>query len=213
MLRKPAELFYPVSGVLTKAPAETWRVYGPLFHAHATPTMTAQLLAALAQVEAAGNPLATPGWRWRLTGQPFQVYRPASTAVGMLQITDGTFAEAKRYCIHDHAVTEDGPWTSFRSCWFNSLYLRVVPSHAVEMTSALLDRRVSETLQRHRLGAATLAQKQDLAAIIHLCGAASGDVYARRQFRLAPQQRCGEHDAAAYLSRVNAMQRLFAQLR
>jgi hypothetical protein len=210
VLRKPAELLYPVRGVLTKAPAETWRIYGPLFHAHATPTMTAQLLAALAQVEAAGNPLATPEWRWRLTAQPFQVYRPASTAVGMLQITDGTFAEAKRYCIHDHAVAEDGPWTSLRSCWFNSLYLRVVPSHAVEMTSALLDHKVRSILAGKP---ATLQQQRDLAAIIHLCGAASGDVYARRQFKLAPQQRCGEHDAAAYLSRVNAMQRLFAQLR
>jgi len=64
----------------------------------------------------------------------------------MLQITDGTFAEAKRYCIHDHAVTEDGPWTRFRSCWFNSLYLRVVPSHAAEMTSAFLDHKVRAIL-------------------------------------------------------------------
>jgi len=40
------------------------------------------------------------------------------------------FAEAKRYCIHDHVVVEDGPWHDLRSCWFNSLYFRVVPSHA-----------------------------------------------------------------------------------
>ena len=63
------------------------------------------------------------------------------------------------------------------------------------------------------MSAATLQQKQELAAIIHLCGAAAGDAFAGREFRLLPGQRCGEHDAAAYLARVGAMQRLFAQLR
>jgi hypothetical protein len=175
--------------------------------------ITPELLAALAQVEASGNPVATPQWRWRLTAQPFDVYRPASSAVGMYQITDGTFAEAKRYCIHDHAVVQDGPWSSWRSCWFNALYLRIVPSHAAEMTAALLDRRVAEVLARQRLGGATLQHKQDLAAIIHLCGAAAGAAFASRKFRLPAGTRCGAHDAAAYLARVNAMKRLFAQFR
>lgn len=212
MLRKPAELFTPVSGVLSKAPAETWSEYAPIFRAHATAVITPELLAALAQVEAAGNPVATPRWRWSLTVQPFNVYRPASSAVGMYQITDGAFAEAKRYCIHDHAVVEDGPWTSWRSCWFNALYMRVVPSHAAEMTAALLDRRVAEVLARHGLGAATLQHKQDLAAVIHLCGAAAGEAFASRKFRLRAGMRCGAHDAAAYLARVNAMKLTFARL-
>ena len=216
VMGKPAELFTPVSGVLAKTPADTWRAYEPMFRAHATAVITPELLAALAQVEASGNPVATPQWRWRFTAQPFahpfDVYRPASSAVGMYQITDGAFAEAKRYCIHDHAVVADGPWTSWRSCWFNALYMRVVPSHAAEMTAALLDRKVGEILARHGLGAATLQHKQDLAAVMHLCGAATGEAYARRRFRLAPGQRCGAHDAAAYLARVNAMKRAFARL-
>ena len=212
VLRKPAELFYPVSGVLGKAPVETWREYRAIFREHATAVITPELLAALAQVEASGNPVATPDWRWKLTSRPFELYRPASSAVGMYQITDGTYAQAKRYCIHWHAVVEDGPWTNLRSCWFNTLYLRVVPSHAAEMTSAFLDRRVAEILARQRIGAASLLQKQDLAAVIHLCGAAAGEAYAKRGFRLAPGQRCGEHDAAAYLARVNSMKRVFARL-
>jgi hypothetical protein len=212
VLRKPAELFYPVSGVLTKAPAETWREYETIFREHATAVITPELLAALAQVEASGNPVATPDWRWRLTTRPFDVYRPASSAVGMYQITDGTFAEAKRYCVHRHAVAEDGPWSDLRSCWFNTLYTRVVPSHAAEMTSALLDRRVAQALARARIAGATLQQKQDLAAVIHLCGATAGEAYARRKFQLTPGQRCGEHDAAAYVARVNAMKRVFARL-
>jgi len=88
----------------------------------------------------------------------------------------------------------------------------VVPSHAVEMTAALLDRSISSTLARQRVAAATLQQKQDLAAIIHLCGAGPGDVYARRAFRLTPGQKCGDHDVAAYLSRINGFKRQFARL-
>jgi len=212
VLRKPAEFFYPVSGVLTKTPAETWREYRSLFEQHATPVITAELLAALAQVEGAGNPVAHTSWRWRMTTQPFDVYRPASSAVGMYQITDATFAEARRYCIHDHAVVVDGPWHEWHSCWFNSVYMRVVPSHAVEMTSAFLDRRVAEALARHRIAGATLQQKQDLAAVIQLCGATTGDAYVRRGFRVAAGQRCGSHDLAAYIAGVNAMKRAFLRM-
>ena len=212
VVRKPAELFFPVSGVLAKTPTETWRQYEPIFRAHATPVMTPEFLAALAQVEGAGNPVARTQWRWRMTSHPAEIYRPASSAVGMYQITDATFADAKRYCIHDHAVAQDGPWQDLGSCWFNSLYLRVVPTHAVEMTSALLDRRAAEVLERHRIRQATRQQKQDLAAIIHLCGGAVGDAYAKRQFRLAAGQRCGDQDVRAYLSQVNAMKRVFLQL-
>jgi Transglycosylase SLT domain len=212
VVRKPTELFFPVSGTLNKLPPETWRQYEPLFRAHATAVITPEFLAALAQVEGAGNPVARTYWRWQLASNPLEVYRPASSAVGMYQITDGTFREAKRYCIHDHAVVEDGPWHDVRSCWFNGLYTRVVPSHAVELTSALLDRRVASTLQRHRSANATLQQKQDLAAVIHLCGAGTGDAYARRGLRLTPGQRCGDHDLAGYLARVNATQRVFGRL-
>src|SRR5262245_9874916 len=188
--RKPAELFFPVSGVLNKTPTETWQEYEPIFRAHSTPVMTPELLAALAQVEGAGNPVARTYWRFRFTHQPFEVYRPASTAVGMYQITNARFADARRLCIHKHAVTED--------CWFNFLYMRTVPSHAVEMTSAFLDRAV----ERRNLKGATLQQKQDLAALIHLCGESA---------RLGVR-RCGDHDAQAYLAQVNALKRVFTRL-
>src|SRR6266849_1953881 len=34
VIRKPTEMFFPVSGTLAKAPPETWRQYGPLFRKH-----------------------------------------------------------------------------------------------------------------------------------------------------------------------------------
>ena len=211
-IRKPTELFFPVSGALAKAPAETWRSYEPLFNEHSTAVITPAFLAALAQVEGAGNPLARTYWRWRLAGNPFKVYQPASSAVGMYQMTDATFSEAKRYCIHDHVVVEVGAWLDPSSCWFNVLYSRVLPSHAIEMTSALLDRRVANAIERHRAAGVTPERRQDLAAVIHLCGAVTGDAYVARGFRLAARQRCGDHDVGAYLAQVNAMKRLFARL-
>jgi Transglycosylase SLT domain len=212
VMRKPTELFFPVSDGLAKTPAATWREYGTLFRLHSTAVITPELLAALAQIEAAGNPLARTYWEWRLSWNPFELYRPASSAVGMYQITDATFREAKRYCIHDHAPVEDGPWYDVRSCWFNRLYTRVVPSHAIELTAALLDRRVAQTLERQRIASAPLEAKQDLAAVIHLCGTGPGDAYARRGFRLTAAQRCGDHDVGRYLAHVNAMKGQFARL-
>jgi hypothetical protein len=210
--RKPSELFFPVSGQLYKDPAETWRTYGALFERHSTPVMTPDLLAALAQVEGSGNPVARTYWRFSLTSEPFEIYRPASSAVGMYQITDGTFAIARRYCIHRHRVVEDGPWYDFKSCWFNWLYTRTVPSHAIELTSAYLDRGVANLLARHPQLKPTLAEKQTLAALMHLCGAGAAAEYARRGLKFAPGQRCGTHDAQRYVARVAAMQRRFKAL-
>jgi hypothetical protein len=210
--RKPTEVFFPVGDSLAKAPAETWQQYGPLFVRHSTAVITPELLAALAQVEGSGNPMARTYWRWRFSWNPFEVYRPASSAVGMFQITDGTFAEARRYCIHDHIVIEDGPWHDRRSCWFNALYTRVVPGHAVEMTAALLDRSVARTLGRHRITTASLQQRQDLAAVIHLCGSGAGNAYAGRGFRFRRGQRCGDHDPRRYLAEIRALKLQFARL-
>ena len=210
VIRKPAEMFFPVSGVLHKTPSETWRQYAPLFREHSTAVMTPELLAALAQVEGSGNPVARTYWRWRPTWNPFEMYQPASSAVGMYQITNAAFQDARRYCIHDHMVVEDGPWNNWGSCWFNSLYTRVIPSHAIELTAAFLDRSVARTLARQRIAAATREQKQDLAAVIHLCGTGVGDAYARRSFQLVADARCGDHDVNSYLAKVNAMKRYFA---
>jgi hypothetical protein len=196
--RKPSELLFPINAANT--PAQTWREYGMLFRRHSTAVITPELLAALAQVEGAGNPVATAYWRWNVSWNPFELYRPASSAVGMYQMTDAAFADARPYCIRDHAVSE--------SCWFNRFYSRVVPDHAVELTAVFLDRAVASTLRGQP---ATLKQKQDLAAVIHLCGATAGAAYVRRGFRPERNQRCGTHPVATYLAQVNAMKRQFTR--
>jgi hypothetical protein len=212
VVRKPSELFFPVSGTLYKTPTETWRQYAPLFERDSTRVMTPEFLAALAQVEGSGNPVVRTYWRWSWSLSPFELYRPASSAVGMYQITDGNFAEARRYCIHDHTVAQQGRWNDWQSCWFNSLYTRVIPAHAVELTAAYLDYTVAGVLERQGIRVATLQQAQDLAAVIHLCGAGAGSAYAARGLKLLDAERCGDHDVRAYIARVNAMQRIFKAL-
>jgi hypothetical protein len=68
VIRKPSELFFPVSGTLYKTPPETWRQYAPIFRKYATNVITPDLLAAIAQVEASGNPVVR---RSRANSQPF----------------------------------------------------------------------------------------------------------------------------------------------
>ncbi len=211
-INKPTEVLFPLEDALDKNPTATWQEYGSLFREHSTAIITPELLAALAQVEGAGNPVARTYWRWRFSWNPFEWYRPASSAVGMFQMTDGTFRDAKRYCIHNHVVVEDGPWNDVRSCWFNSLYTRVLPSHAIELTAALLDRNVASAIGPRRTASGTRQQKQDLAALIHLCGAGAGHAFAARGFRLSPHQKCGDHNAGSYLARVNGLTLQFARL-
>ena len=204
VIRKPTELLFFVEGTLHKEPPETWRQYGALFREYSTDAITPELLAALAQTESTGNPVARTYWRWRLTWNPFAVYKPASSAVGLFQMTDPAYAEASRHCIRRHAVVDD--------CWLNSFYIRALPSHATELAAIYLDRQVTGVLASTSNTKASPRQKQDIATLIHLCGAGPARAFARRGFQLAAGERCGDHLASAYLMKVNTMKRRFVRL-
>ncbi len=204
VIRKPTELFFFVGRALDKEPADTWREYGALFREYSTDAVAPELLAALAQTESSGNPVARTYWRWQLTWNPLAVYKPASSAVGLYQTTNPAYAEATRYCIRQHAVVDTG-------CWFNSFYIRAVPSHAIELAAIYLDRQVAGVLAATPVRKLSPQQKQDLAAVIHLCGAGPARAFVRRSFKVMAD-RCGDHLVAAYLARVNAMKRQFVRL-
>lgn len=205
IIRKPTELFAFIGHSLDKDPAAIWRQYGPLFHTFSTATITPELLAALAQVESSGNPVARTYWRWRWSFNPLAIYKPASSAVGLFQMTDPAFAEVSRFCIRGNAVTETGCGSTF-------LYTRAIPSHAIELASVYLDRNVALVLSLADDVKPSPQQKQDLATIIHLCGAGPATAYARRKFQMMAGERCGDHLVAFYLARVNAMKRQFVRL-
>jgi hypothetical protein len=204
VIHKPTELFFFVGHGLDKEPAETWRQYGPLFRTYSTETITPELLAALVQQESSGNPVARTYWRWRFSFNPFAIYQPASSAVGLFQMTDPAFAEAARYCIRDNAVTDT-------DCGF-APYIRALPSHAIELASIYLDRGVADVLDRADNVKASPHQKQDLAAFIHLCGAGPATAYARRHFQMNTGERCGDHLVSAYVGKVDAMKKQFLRL-
>jgi transglycosylase-like protein with SLT domain len=212
VIRKPGEILAPISGSLSKYPVSTWENYGRLFEEYSTNIISPEFLAALAQVESDGNPVARTYWRWQWSWRPFEIYRPASSALGMFQMTDGTFAEARKYCIRNHIVLTEDSRSDQGSCWFNRFYFRTLPSHAVEMTAAYLHRSVMDTLAAHRRDKASLAQKQRLAAVIHLCGLKRGETFANRGFRVMPGEHCGTHNLQGYLTQVDLMKKRFAKL-
>ncbi len=185
-----------------KSSASTWQNYKHLFEKHSTPITTPKYLAALAQVESAGNPVIIPEWKWRLTTDPFRIYAPASTSAGLYQYTKPTFKDAKRFCIHSHEVALDGPILNPNSCWFNMFYSRLWPSHAIEMTSARLTHYVGAILKNTNSADTSLRNKQKLASIIHLCGVGKGRQFARSGFRLDGLKKCGSHSTEAYLDRI-----------
>jgi hypothetical protein len=78
--------------------------------------------------------------------------------------------------------------------------------------TVFLDRNVAAILARRPDLAAGQQQKQALAAMTHLCGAASAKAFAHRGFHLIAGQRCGDHDVAPYLAQVSAMTREFLRL-
>src|SRR5215472_11355820 len=205
ILHKPTEVFALIPGESNKAPTETWKRYAPLFREYSTASISPELLAALAQVESAGNPIANTYWRWRLTWNPYAVYQPASSGAGMYQMTDAALAEVQGYCILHHTVVEDG-------CSLRALYSRVVPSRATELTAVFLDRNITAILGHRRAVTVSRQRKEELAAIIHLCGAGSAKVFARRGFHLLPGERCGDHDVAAYLAQIDTMKQKFLRL-
>jgi hypothetical protein len=121
----------------------------------------------------------------------------------MYQMTDAALSEAQGYCILHHSVVETG-------CSATLLHSRVVPRHATELAAVFLDRNVTAILGHRRK--ISHQQREELAAIIHLCGAGPATAFARRGFRLMRGERCGDHDVAAYVVQINAMKRKFLHL-
>ncbi len=210
--RKPTELFGLVFAPAPLTLSETWTRYGAQFRAHSTDLVRAELLAALAHAESQGDPLARTAWRWRWTWNPFAFYAPASSAVGLYQITDAAFEEGRRLCVHDHHLARAGSWYDPHACWFPALYMRTVPSHAIEMTAARLHEHLVQILGPARAGRIGMSSRERLAAVIHLCGPSRGADFARRGFRVAAGERCGTHDLAAYLARVDRFTLSFQRL-
>jgi hypothetical protein len=104
-----------------------------------------------------------------------------------------------------HSVVETG-------CSATLLDSRVVPRYTTQLTAVFLDRKVEAILGHHRNMRISRQQREELAAVIHLCGTGPAKAFARHAFRLTPGERCGDHDVAAYVAQINAMKRKLLHL-
>lgn len=203
--QKPTELIGVFDKHFEKSPEETWRSYSNVFKAKSTGIMRPEFLAALAQAESSGNPVVRTYWKlnWA-AAEPTRIFAPASSAVGLFQITSGTFEETKDYCIRDGRAIygkDDG-------CNSES-YNRVIPAHSVEMISARLQWHTNRLINKYNLRRAGLHEKQNLATIIHLCGLGRAERLARVGLKLRALKRCGDHNPVAYIKKVQRLQRTF----
>lgn len=206
LYKKPSEVFNFVMPTGGKSLQQTWRVYNSAFKAHSTDIMTADFLASMVQIESSGSPTASPRWRFNIKASLFNWYAPESSSVGLLQFTDGTFEQAKKYCIKNNQVKRVGPWWYFKSCWFNSLYSRLSPSDSIEMTSAQLHISVEEVLKNKNY---PISYKQKVAALIHLCGKNKIRKWIRQGGQLSRLRSCGRHSTRQYLSKLIRFQKQF----
>jgi len=117
--------------------------------------------------------------------------------------TDAAFAEARQFCIRNHIASQH----DCRSGW---LYIRVLPSHAIELSAVYLDRNLERIFAGRPTAKPSAEHKRELASTVHLCGAGAAKSFAHRGFRLVAGERCGDHDAANYLARVREFLRLAA---
>ena len=209
--RKPTELLRFTGLSRTRTPRQTWDEYGEEFSRYATPVITADLLAGLVQVESAGDSWSSPGWTLHWSANPWRWYAPASSAVGVLQMTDGNFGAARSLCVKNGRVQARGAWYDPRSCGFGGERSRLAAADSIEMTSAFLHVNVERALagMRHRVA---LLEKQKLAAVMHLCGPGMGPAFVRSGFNESAMGYCGNQSVRAYVRAVMKYRDRFARL-
>lgn len=209
VFQKPTEALAFLIGRTHKSPAQTWRSYEYDFRKNSTKDLSPTFLAALAQIESGGDPLASPPWAWNWSRPVKKWFAPASSSVGLYQFTTGTFKQAQRFCIQDNKVVKSTVWFQPTGCWFNRFYLRFSAADSIEMASAYLTHSLSKFKSARAL---SLKRKERLAAIIHLCGFGVAKRFARRLGNIGSHHRCGTHSIRHYLRRLERAKAQFERL-
>ncbi len=209
---KPTEILSLVASNAIYTPSTTWSKYGDEFVENRTQYISPYLLASFAQVESGGNPWVSPGWVFNWRRPIHRIYAPASSSVGLMQFTEGTYQRARKLCVHKGQVFEDGPWYDFKSCWGNFLYHRVWPGHAIEMTSAYLHRSVESLVRRFPQYNFSSENVRKVAAVTHLCGIGVAKRVIRQRFKITSDQTCGSHNLSRYVDKISRLSKTFRRL-
>jgi hypothetical protein len=212
VVRKPAHLLTPITKYFYKVPSQTWDSYQGIFETYETSTLDAEFLAALAQAESAGNPIATPYWEFTLQQDILSLFRPASSSLGLYQMTYDTFQDAKRFCFVDGKIAMDAKKNELKHCWQNDFKFRFSVSDSVHLTSARLSYYTESSLKKYGARASQL-QRQQTAAIIQLCGPGKAPEFIRSGFNVKKMGACGSHSVPAYIKRVFTYKKTFMAMR
>ncbi len=207
--QKPLEVLSLFSLTKPKTVMETWSSYGTDFQKYSTHQVPPELLAAIAQSESSGNPLASPGWTWKLSSLWSKIYSPASSSFGLFQSTKGTFAEGTDLCMIDREVIPRSPWYNFDSCWLHGIYSRAWPSHAIKAAALKLHFDLTSITRNHRIKNVSSTDRAKLAAVIHLCGRQRAEKFVRDRFQFRGNAHCGTHHAPSYVNRILKLTRNF----
>jgi hypothetical protein len=196
--RNPLHLLSFFSRPMNKTPRETWSSYADVFKSASTGRVSAPLLAAIAQVESHGNPLAAPEWRLQLSTDIMEIYAPASSAFGLMQITKGTFDLIMKTC-----------GQSGERCPNSDLATRMKARDSVVLTAGFLQRSMEDLLSKSAVQKLSEEKLTKLASVIHLCGAEVGKRLIRNGYNVNALPRCGSHWPSVYASQVADMRNLF----
>ena len=197
LIDKPGQALSPISHLFKKFPTQTWQNYDRYFQDFATTEISASFLAALAQSESGGNPLATVYWRWQWTKDIHKIFHPASSALGMYQITVGTFQRMKNYCWQKGVVKK-------QDCFWNQFRTRFSSYDSIYLVSAYLNHWVKK-YPRYR-------DKEKMAALIHLCGPQKVKRHMRWHGNLNKITKCGTHSTRRYVNKIKRYQNTFHRL-
>lgn len=197
LVKNPIHVLSFFSHPMNKTPHQTWSAYQDIFLKEARGRISASLLAALAQVESLGNPFAAPDWRVGLSTDLTQIYQPASTAFGLLQITRGTFQQMLSSCEY---LGVECPTPTFAT--------RARVRDSVVLTSAYLD-----LTSQQQLGSLYSKVPEDKivqhASVVHLCGKEVGLRLIKNNFEAKWLSRCGSHVPHLYIRKVIQNKKIF----
>lgn len=193
----PLHLLSFLSRPFSKTPQQTWETYKDVFERAAVGRVTAPLIAAIAQVESQGNPLAAPTWTLQMSSDLKEVYAPASSAFGIMQITKGTFERMQRIC------------SEMQTCSSGNFSTRMRATDSIGMVAHYLHSVMTEMLGNKRVALLRDEQVTELASVIHLCGPEVGGRLVQNRFRLKMLSKCGAHWPQVYTNRVMVMKKQF----
>ncbi len=211
VVRKPAHLLNPISKFFYKVPSQTWQSYKTEFKQYETDIIDASFLAALAQTESSGNPIATAYWHFSFKQDILSIFQPASSSIGLYQMTLDTFKDAKRFCFSEDGIDVDQNRSNLKACWRNNFRFRFSAADSIQLTSARLDYYTKTAISNYKK---TLSKttKQQLAAIIQLCGPGRAKDFINGGFSTKRMRPCGSHSVSNYVSRVFKYKKVFASL-